>query len=404
MNAEPIKAEIKPLSKDRVRAGAGIPKYLQVQRILMDYMVSLPPEVEFLPYEDELAQRLGVSRRTIRRAMEELRAAGLVQTVRKSGSRILRGPLTAAEAVLPEHCRTSIGVVVSSDQEDDHRAGQDLRWRLIQALENRLLPRECAVVLYNIRENSFRKWQNAEQLIASLREKGIRFVVMVNESSLLRPGVLPELLAAGIKPVLFTRDSDRSLESLAQMECGVDFVQVNHLPLLRRCLKEYFLPCDFIGFLVNEANLYWAGRRAAVVRWAAAAEGIPFELFTEPEPAVPNPTNAPRFSLELTRRLWEQARNAAHPLCFAANDQIAELLLRHLQTLGVSVPQQLRVVGYDNDFQLRDRNLSTFDVDLNMAVECVVELYAEFLSDPERSFLRSRGRMVGTRYLKRGSA
>ena len=72
------------------------PKYEQTRRKLIAYIRELPSDVEFLPYEYELEKMIGVSRVSVRRALAELRQAGIIQTQRGSGSRILKRTFDAA--------------------------------------------------------------------------------------------------------------------------------------------------------------------------------------------------------------------------------------------------------------------------------------------------------------------
>ena len=70
----------------RVIAGA-LPKYRQLLQLLRQQILSgeLAPG-ERLPTEEELLQRYGLSRGTVRKALEQLAAEGLVYTVQGSGT------------------------------------------------------------------------------------------------------------------------------------------------------------------------------------------------------------------------------------------------------------------------------------------------------------------------------
>lgn len=68
-----------------VTAGTPIPKYLEIVEALDDELRHAP-EGHRLPTERELAERFGVSRMTLRQALDELARAGRVERVRGSGT------------------------------------------------------------------------------------------------------------------------------------------------------------------------------------------------------------------------------------------------------------------------------------------------------------------------------
>ncbi len=397
-----IKAQVKPLTPDRISPGTKIPKYLQVQRILTDYLASVPPSVEFLPFEDEISVLLGVSRRTVRRAMEELRKAGLVQTARKSGSRILRGPLAAKPVELPGKGLASVAVILASDKEDDRVVGKDLRWQMVAELENRLLPRGSAVVLYNIRENHFQKWRDSAKLIASLHEKGIRFAVLVDNVPILIPSLTRDLLAAGIKPVLFQRDMPQKMEDFTDFIPGSDHLLVNHAPKLDNTLRSHFTDRDLIVCAVNKKNLYWADSRFRILEKTAAELGIPVERAIEQDEAM-GKTRTREEEAAFAQQVLTCLRRGKKAVCFCANDAIAARLLVQFNALGIDIPGEFKILGYDNNPHRRELNFSTFETDMEQLTDALVDLYAEFLRDPAASLTASRGRMVYSRYIPRGT-
>lgn len=72
--------------------GSGEAIYLQVARLLREEVLSSRKAGECLPSEHELAERFGVNRHTVRRAVEELIAAGLLARRHGRGTFVLEAP------------------------------------------------------------------------------------------------------------------------------------------------------------------------------------------------------------------------------------------------------------------------------------------------------------------------
>lgn len=66
--------------------------YSQIARLLKEEIASFMKSGECLPSENELAERFGVNRHTIRRAVEDLIAAGLLERRHGKGTFVLDGP------------------------------------------------------------------------------------------------------------------------------------------------------------------------------------------------------------------------------------------------------------------------------------------------------------------------
>lgn len=66
--------------------------YSQIARLLREEIASYFSPGECLPSENELAERFGVNRHTIRRAIEDLIAAGLLERRHGKGTFVLDGP------------------------------------------------------------------------------------------------------------------------------------------------------------------------------------------------------------------------------------------------------------------------------------------------------------------------
>lgn len=67
--------------------------YSQIARLLEEEIQKYHTPGSYLPSEAELAQRFGVNRHTLRRAVEELMQSGLVERIHGKGTRVLDAPV-----------------------------------------------------------------------------------------------------------------------------------------------------------------------------------------------------------------------------------------------------------------------------------------------------------------------
>ncbi len=134
-----------------------------------------------------------------------------------------------------------------------------------------------------------------------------------------------------------------------------------------------------IGFLAGRRDLESARRREAGYRAALDEAGIAFDpaliavgAFTEETAAAPA-----RTLLALTPR---------PTAIFAANDQSAIQVLRSATEVGLRVPDDLSVVGFDNipESALTDPPLTTVDQSIQALGEEAVRLLADLIDHPER--------------------
>ncbi|CAH1196671.1 MULTISPECIES: substrate-binding domain-containing protein [unclassified Paenibacillus] len=79
------------------------------------------------------------------------------------------------------------------------------------------------------------------------------------------------------------------------------------------------------------------------------------------------------------------------PTAFVCNcDQVAHLLVQKLTSMGVRVPDQCSVVGFDNDIyaMLSDPKLTTVEVDVEHMARTAVQSILKKIEQPNRSFGR----------------
>ena len=135
-----------------------------------------------------------------------------------------------------------------------------------------------------------------------------------------------------------------------------------------------------IAFLAGRPDLESARRREAGYRAALEAAGVGFDPdlvlvggFTEATAAAP------------ARELL--TRTPRPTAIFAANDQSAIQTMRIAAELGISVPEQISVAGFDNtpDSALTSPPLTTVDQSIQALGQEAVRLVLELIEDPSRN-------------------
>jgi len=153
-----------------------------------------------------------------------------------------------------------------------------------------------------------------------------------------------------------------------------------------------------IGFLAGRRDLVSARRREQGYRAALEAAGIPFD---------PDLIEVGSFTAE-------GAVEPAHRLLslsdrptaiFAANDLSASEVLRTAQELGLAVPDDLSVVGFDNipESALTDPPLTTIDQSIQAMGHAAIEILISLIEQPQRHGERPAHRTLPTRLVVRRS-
>ena len=133
-----------------------------------------------------------------------------------------------------------------------------------------------------------------------------------------------------------------------------------------------------IGFLGGRPDLESARRREAGYRAALVAAGL-----TVDETLVENGAYTEESVIEPARRLLSLERPPT--AIFAANDLSARQVMRTASDLGVSVPDDLSVVGFDNipESALTDPPLTTIDQSIQGMGEAAVRALIDLIEHPD---------------------
>jgi LacI family transcriptional regulator len=149
-----------------------------------------------------------------------------------------------------------------------------------------------------------------------------------------------------------------------------------------RAMTEHLLALGHrrIAFLAGRPDLESARRREAGYRAALEAAGVAFDPelvlvggFTEATAAAP------------ARELL--TRSPRPTAIFAANDQSAIQTMRTAAELGIRVPEEISVAGFDNtpDSALTSPPLTTVDQSIQALGQEAVRLVLELIEDPGRN-------------------
>ncbi len=312
-----------------INHNSAVPLHTQLRRQFRSRIVSgrWAPGTR-LPSESRLQRELNVSRNTVRQALREMESEGLIERIPG------RGTFVARE--LPrEQERCLVAIVISSF---------DSQLDVLSGAERVARDNECLFVFYNHQGN----YHEERRILARLVEQGVSGVLLWSCAPTGTP--LPSLQGQGasLLPVVML---DRNPSGLPADFVTSDNVAgggmaVRHLQQLghRRivCLshdRDDLVPVDerIQGY---RAAMATAGHAESAATWILPTGG---ELTL---PATLRTSNNPESITMRTlgRRLQEERPEAI----FAINDHMALLALRAAQGLGLRVPGDLSIVGYDN--------------------------------------------------------
>lgn len=305
------------------------PKHLDVSRQLRADIASgrYAPAMR-LPGEPQLAVRFGVSRPTVSRALADLRAEGLIERRAGSGTYVRSGPAAVAPTRL-------LGLLIPG------LGTTEIFERICGELACLARGREYSLLWGGSaqpRQDTDPTPEHAEEICQQfIRQKvsGVFFAPFELAPQQEQPNrrLAERLREAGIPVVLLDRDvlsfpgrSDFDLVGIDNVAGG--FLLADHL-LKLGCNRLFFVARPFSAPTV-EARI--AGVREALVRRKV-----------EPPPdwvRLGDPADL-KFVRSLTA-----GHQADAFIC--ANDHTAAVLMRSLESAGVRVPREVRVVGFDD--------------------------------------------------------
>jgi LacI family transcriptional regulator len=285
-----------------------------------------------LPSEAQFVKRFGVSRPTVGRALKDLQEQGLIDRRRGSGTYIR-----------PEKDRTS----------DAHSAIPQLGMIVPSLRHTEIFESICGELASLARVNDFGLWwgistspvseskmtvEEAEALCARFVERGVAGVFFVpfehqTDREAANRRITEHLRQAGIPVVLLDRDIGAFPNRSAYDLVGVDNFAGGYL-LAEHLIK---LGARRLGYAMRPLTASTVDARIAGARIAMLAYGL-----NTPHPFVHagDPTDI-KFV-----RSFAQSHQLDAILC--TSDHLAAQILQNLTRLGIRVPQDLRLVGFDD--------------------------------------------------------
>lgn len=290
-----------------------------------------------LPTEVELARRFSTSRVTVARAIRDLVREGLVIRRKGSGSFVCQKPaatkaqfgMVAATGAYPG----VFGMIADEVMRCTRKQGFGL-------LADRLTPRDFQSITHAVEEFC--------QHLFARKIKGLFYLPLAAPLDLMSPSeqvaanerIVGLLNAAGIPVILIDRDLYPHPRRSSHDLVGMDNIHAGYT-LTRHLLALGYRRIDFVSWAWH-SHLSTSGARLVGYREALREQGItpdPHRVHDEI-----NDTNIddPAYLRELVGTRQTQA-------FVCNNDHLAASLMRGLTRAGFRVPQDVALVGVDDD-------------------------------------------------------
>lgn len=333
-----------------------------------------------MPSESDFVERMRVSRSTVIRALKAIEDQGLIERRQGSGSFVTR------KAVQEPAARTAIGLLraVQSGRHPDSVADQ------IQSRLNALLQqRGSALIVHTVEENDdplVVANKLMEQRIGGmfmvpliLRGEGVATAVVAEKVGITMPIVLLDGDAA-VPP----HRSSFDVVGVENRYCG--YLQTRHLLELglRRIL---FVGADPRVSTITERHLGYLE--------AMAGHGI--------DPPADWTCTVTTHDLDAASVESLIARHRPDGIV-CRSDEVAALLMNHVHRLGIRVPDQLKIVGFDDRpiASLLPITLTTIRQPIAAIAEAAVQFMDARIAQPRRP--ASRVQIAGELIVRQSSA
>ena len=297
-----------------------------VERLTKDIMSGTYSEGGKLPSEAKLSENFGVSRMTLRGALDELRRQGLIEKRNGAGSFLTKRAYRRSGLiglVIPDY--ESYEFFVEIEKEAKRHAAR-LGYRV-------------ALVFSNER--------GRESLVRDIRRKVRKLAVSRAEGVIFRPFVAEDMVETNKEIVNILRHAeipvvliDSDITSPPNRS-RCDLVAVNNVNA-GRIIADHLHNCGYgrIAFLMEDRKPF------ANANWSNRLFGLAGELaLLGCEGGVRRLDFAPNDERALDRLLQSRARPDA---IVCGNDEQAILLTETLTRLGKCIPDDVAVVGFDD--------------------------------------------------------
>jgi len=284
---------------------------------------SLPPGSR-LPTELELARDLQISRGTVRQALSALENEGLIERTQRRGT-FVRSP-SAASAPGTLAAQRRIGLILS-------RLGNELDIDIMIGVEQIAKSRGYQVSFAYSEERA----EEQSRDIARLRADRVAGIIIFPLSDITNDDSIYQLLSNGMPVVLVDRYlPDLDTDYVTPDNTGGGFRATEHLIILGHTQIGFVY--GSIGTLMTTSvrDRYEGYRKALRTYNLSDDESLMAQL---------PPSCVPDAGGNYDRYLSLPGRPSA---IFAANDDIALQLMQSARRLGLRLPEDLAIVGFDD--------------------------------------------------------
>ncbi|MBQ3289129.1 MAG: GntR family transcriptional regulator [Kiritimatiellae bacterium] len=296
------------------------------KRLLTDIMSGMYSDTGKLPSESALSDAFGVSRMTLRGALDELRRQGLIEKRNGSGSFLTKRGLRRSGL---------IGLVIP-----DYEA-----YSFFAEIEKEV-KRHASRLGYHVKL-VFTSERKHESIVRDIRHKVRALAINRAEGAIFRPFVTEDLAAtnkevvdifshAEVPVVLIDSDITRPPE---RSDC--DLVAVNNIGAGRQIADHlYSRGYRRIAFLMRNRNPF------ANANWGNRLFGLAGELALMGCDESVRQLDFPPTDERAVRALLRSRRRPDAIVC--GNDEQASLLLDTIGRIGKRAPKDVAVVGFDD--------------------------------------------------------
>ncbi len=296
-----------------------IPQYFQLQTWLIEQIEQgvFQPN-DRIPTEEELVRITGLARATVRQAVQNLVNMGYLSRKRRLGTFVLNRAVEANK-------RTIVGLLVP-----DIRSGY--AGELARGAEDEAAKNRHSLILCNTDDLFVKADLQSDRLI----ENGVNGVIFVpTAASDARNHLIVEKFARKGIPVVF---ADRTIP-----DAGVDFVTTDNFQGAYG-LTQYLIHKGHRKIAIALSTLFSTERqRLDGYQKALSDRNVPLDpsiVFTNDDPYHE------KHYLECARALFSQSGKAT--AIFAGHDRIAYLFYSVGREMGISIPGDISLVGYDD--------------------------------------------------------
>ena len=315
----------------------------------------------------DVAKHAGVSVATVSRYLNSspLIAKASIERVEQSIAELNYQPSMIARGLLHRKTKT---VALAVDYDNMETYGNDFFLKIQYGLEHELAKNGYYLMIAHVGTGK----NELTYLESMINEDRIDGLVLLNE--LAQPPVMELLKKADMPFVITGRTASKEVSWVDIDNTEAGFQACSRLLATRACR---------IGFITNSVDKVFVAERYAGFNKAIENTGCPAEnnLFTG------------YYKFEDVWSYVKSNQNNLYDAYVVSDSMIAFNLLRSLNKLGISVPEKVQVIGFDNDIlaECSDPKMTVIDINVtNLGEEAAKILIKQMranLMAPEQQLL-----------------